>query len=260
MPAILQSLSHARSAGAGLRSATGIDLHQFTPRVRSFVREVAQELRPSGIVNGFRQHSAGKSLHIQIFDGDQTEPSNDLPAQFVLEVGTLIRGSSVRLLEQHNGFTSPIASFVRAAGYPALRNPELGLAGAIPARVLDIRSVRQNSKAGESNVDAYGIGRLGKRRGRTLNAETNEPFSGLPFDRDRLDRSLDWAVQLDLNMSSALDSQFAGIEQAAAVAVRRKGNRVEAAERSEPWEAGLSPRFTRAKKALKVLSNLRRTS
>jgi len=199
VPAILQSLCHSRSAGASLRSATGINHHQFTPSIFRFVREVAQELRPSGIVNGFRQHSAGKSLHIQIFDGDQTEPINDLPAQFVLEVGTLIRGSSVRLLEQHDGFTSPIASLVWAAGDAALCNPELGLSGAVPARVLDIGSVRENSKAGESNVDSHGIGRFGKRRGRALNTETDEPLSGLPFDRDRLDRSLDWAVQLDLN-------------------------------------------------------------
>ena len=45
----------------------------------------------------------------------------------------------------------------------------------------------------------------------------------VPLDRDGLDLTLHRPVQLDLDETSALDTQLAVIEQSAAIAVGRKG-------------------------------------
>jgi hypothetical protein len=54
-----------------------------------------------------------------------------------------------------------------------------------------------------------------------------------------VDLTLDRPVQLDLEETSALDTQLAVIEQAAAIAVGRKGDTVVPPERTEAREAGL---------------------
>ena len=59
------------------------------------------------------------------------------------------------------------------------------------------------------------------------------------LDRNGLDLTLDGPVQLDLDQTSALDTQIAVIEQSAAIAVGAKGDTVVPPERTEAREAGL---------------------
>src|SRR5437899_6388435 len=59
------------------------------------------------------------------------------------------------------------------------------------------------------------------------------------LDRNGLDLILDRPVQLHFDEASALDTQFAVIEQSAAIAVGRKGDTVLPPERTEAREAGL---------------------
>src|SRR5207253_8938869 len=61
----------------------------------------------------------------------------------------------------------------------------------------------------------------------------------VPLDRNGLDLILDRPVQLHFDEASALDTQFAVIEQSAAIAVGRKGDTVLPPERTEAREAGL---------------------
>src|SRR5450755_162927 len=78
-------------------------IKQWQRRLSRRKREAAQELRPSGIVNGFRQHSAGKSLCIQIFDGDHTKLVDDLTTQFLLKVRSLVEVLACALWNSTSG-------------------------------------------------------------------------------------------------------------------------------------------------------------
>jgi len=60
----------------------------------------------------------------------------------------------------------------------------------------------------------------------------------VPLDRNGLDLTLHRPVQLDLDQTSALDTQLAVIEQSAAIAVGGKGDTVVPPERTEAREAG----------------------
>ena len=72
MPAIRKGLRHVRAAHACLACAPRIYFHHSSASILRFVDEHRDEHRPSGIVNGLRQHSTGEPLHIQIFNRDHT--------------------------------------------------------------------------------------------------------------------------------------------------------------------------------------------
>src|SRR5208283_138910 len=118
VPAIRQGLRHARAARAGLRRATRVDLDKLPTGAFCLVREHRTELSPSRVVNRLRQHSASETLHVQIFDRDQTVLVDQLARELVLEVPALIADVDMRPLQQPDGFTSPVTALLPPCHFP----------------------------------------------------------------------------------------------------------------------------------------------
>src|SRR4051812_31114186 len=98
VPTIRKGLLHARLARAGLRRAARVNLHQPPTSLFRFVGEHRDELGPSRIVNGLRQHSTSEPLHIQVFDSDHAVSVHQLARFLLLKVAALIRYMGVRAL------------------------------------------------------------------------------------------------------------------------------------------------------------------
>src|SRR6202158_4416375 len=107
VPTIRQGLAHTGSARTGLACAPRVNLDQSSTGAFSLVSDHRQEHRPSRVVNGLRQHPGGKSLYVQILDGDHAVLVNQLARQFVLEVGPLVPHMNVGTLEPPHCFVSP---------------------------------------------------------------------------------------------------------------------------------------------------------
>ena len=225
VPAILQSLRYTRSACAGLRRAFGVDLHQFTPSVRSFVREVVQELRPACIVNGLRQHSRGETLHVQIFDGDHAVLVHQSARQLVLKVGALVAHVNMRALEQPHGLTSPGAAFLPPR-HLALTAPQVGFGVPVVPGILDLRAIREHRKTVQPDIDSDFVCAHWKRRDIALHAEAHEPAARFPLDGRCLDPTFDRPVQFDLDVTRTMQTDAPVIEETASAWMLRERDAV----------------------------------
>ena len=107
-------------------------------------------------------------------------------------------------------------------------------------------------------ISAADGGRSGTPSRSTLNIANQRPASRLIVTV--LIVAFDGPVQFHLDVPRALHAEFAVIEQAAAVAVRRKRDAVVAPEGSVAWESRLLPAFYARIEALYVLSTRRSTS
>lgn len=103
---IRQSLADTRAADACLTRAARVNLHQLTTSVLSFVRQFIGERGPSGIVDGLRQHSAGQSLDVQVFDGDQPIAIHELPREFVVKVGADVEQAAMPSRQQRSSLAA----------------------------------------------------------------------------------------------------------------------------------------------------------
>lgn len=232
MPAVLKGLRHPGSAGASLRRSAWVNLHQPPLSIFRFNDEHSDEAGPSRIVNGLGQHSAGKPSHVQVFHCNQRVFVDNLPRLLVLKVRALIPNMRVRPLQLADRFTAAITSLVLAPRYLALGAAEPGFGLAVVPGVLNLRSIGEDRKTVQTYIDS-GFGGTGwKRMSIAFHAKAHEPASGLALDRHGLNCALDGPVQFDLDVPRALDTQLAGIEQAAAVAVGRKGDAVVAPRRA----------------------------
>ena len=177
----------------------------------------------------------------------------------MVELAALIPNVNVSTLKQHYGLAPPLAALLPPCHFP-LSAAQSGLRIPVVPGIFDRRSIGEYSEGVESNIYSDFRGALGQRQRFALHAEAHEPAASFALDRYRLDRALKGPMQLDLDVPRALYAQLAVVEQPAAVAIRRKRDAVVAAERPITGKARLSPRFTRPKNALNVLSTLRSTS
>ena len=194
VPAIRKTLWHARTTQASLRSSARVYFHQPPASVFCFVGEHIDEFRPSCVLDGLRQHSAGKPLHIQIFDGDETVLVDQLARCLVLEVAPLVFHMHMRALKQSNRLAAPGAPFLPPGDLP-LSAPQPGLRPAVMPRIRNLGAIGQHRKAVQANVDT-GCAVAGREhRSLPFDAEDREPAAGLALDRDRLDFAINYYDQ-----------------------------------------------------------------
>jgi hypothetical protein len=184
-------------------------------------------------VNGLRQYTGGKPLHVQIFHRDQSKTVDQLAGFLVKEVGTLVDDVSVGPLEQLHRLATAIALLVGTPRHFALASPQPGLCLPVVAGILNLGSIGQNREAVQANIDSNLLSRTWQRFGGAFDAETNEPAPSLPLDRGSLDRAFDGPVQLDLDVSSPMHANLSVGEQAASCRVLRERQAVVAPERTE---------------------------
>src|SRR6516164_3434331 len=237
MPTLRKRLGHGRSAYAHLAGSTRIHLHQLSPGACSLVPELGKERVPPGVVDWAGQYSARESLDVEVFHRDQPVAFHQPAAEMMMKGGTLVSDFTVRLGHQCGGLAAATAAAL-ATGKPALgaaqvRQPALKVSG-----IVDLPAIRKSDKAVQPDIHADLLGRRRQRDGVPLDRKTHVPVVHVPLDRNSLDLTLQWPVQLDLDPTSALDTQLAVIEQSAAIAVGGKGDTVVAPERTETREAG----------------------
>jgi hypothetical protein len=252
MPAITKRLWNRRSADTFLRGAVRSGFPCFSTSVLSFVEQTEEKQGPSSVENRFRQHSAGESFHVQIFNCDKSVSVHDLAGSLVNEVAPLLANVSVDSLERNKRFAAAGASFLPAS-YLSLRTPEFCLSVSGEARIGNLGSIGENGKGSQSNVYANRLIAGRERSCRGFNRKTDEPTPRFALDCDRLDCSRNWPVQLDLNVTGALDTQLTAIEQPAAIAVRREGDAVVTAERAKARESRLVATLYASKERLEGL-------
>src|SRR5512145_2403623 len=145
MPSLAQSLRIRRSAHASLRRPARIYFHQHTTSLRRFVRELCDERRPAGVINGLGQHSCGHAFNVQLFNDYQPEQKHQHSRYFVREILSLATHMRVGALQVSNGFLSVITASL-ATGDLTLRPPEFGLGFFVVSGVFNLGSVRQRGE------------------------------------------------------------------------------------------------------------------
>lgn len=125
VPTIREGFGHVRSAHARLRGSARVCLRIEPASVFCFVGDKSEELRPSCVVNGLRQHSASESLHVQILDGDEAGLVDQLARFLVVEVAPLVSDMNVRALQQQHRFAAPVSALL-APGDLSLAAPQPG--------------------------------------------------------------------------------------------------------------------------------------
>ena len=225
VPTIRKDLRHPLPAQACLTRTSGVNLDNLPTGARCLVEKKHQELRPSCIVNGLRQHSGGKPFYVQILDCDQPILVDQLARFLVLEVPALVPDMNVRALEQPHCRAAPAAALLPPRNLP-LAAPQSRFGAPVVPGILDLRAIGQHREAVQPDIDSGSAVTRRQRRGITLDAEAHEPAARFALDRNRLNLAFDGPVKFNLDVARALDAQFAVVEQPAAVAVRRECNTV----------------------------------
>lgn len=145
VPAIREGLRHPLPAQARLAGTARVNLHQHSPGAFSLVREHRNEHRPSGIVNGLRQHPTGESLDIQVLDRDQAVLVDQPARQLVLEIRPLVAHVDVGALEQQHRLAPPAATLLTPRHLP-LAAPQPGFRVPVVPGILDLRPIGKHGE------------------------------------------------------------------------------------------------------------------
>jgi hypothetical protein len=251
MPTLAQSLWCACSADACLTRAAWSNLRVQASSILSFVRYHLQELRPSGVIDGLRQHPACESFNIQVFYGNHAvviyQPSRNL----VVKVRALIADVCVRPLEQLHGFTSAVRTFL-TTGYSALCVPQLNLRFSVPAWVINHHSVTQGSKREQANIHADSLGAWRQWFRFALYREASKPTSGFTLDSERLNLTFNQAMQFYLDLADFRERQLRALNRKAKLWV---GERIITRMGAEARKASFSFALHAGKERLERLIN-----
>ena len=239
VPTIREGFAHGRATYARLACAPRINLHYSPASILRFVGEHRDEHRPTGIVNGLRQHSSSEALHVQILDRDQPVLVDQITGNLVLEVAPLVANMNVGALEKHDGLTSSVAPLVLPPRDFPLSAPQPRLGVSIVPRVLNLAAICEHGKAIQTDIDSSDAVAGWKPQMFALDTEAHEPVPGIPLDCDRLDFAFDGPVQFDLYVPGSLHAQLAAVQQSASIAVGRKRDAVVTARGTVAREPGL---------------------
>ena len=254
MPTFRERLRNPLAASAGLTRAARVNLDKLAPGTFSLVREFFQEVSPSSIVDGLRQHSACKSLDVQFLDNNHAVVVDQYSRDFVLEVGPLVLNVRVLSLQHGNSFSAPVRPLALAPCHPPLRHAQFALCIAIQTWIVNLSAIAiaQGREGRQANVDSDCRGRRRQRGFVALHGEDGKPTSGLTPDRDSLDLALDGTVELDLDLPHSLNADHFSIEFAA-ITIRWKGQTVVSGSGLEAREPRLLPTLNATEECFECL-------
>src|SRR5262249_18109812 len=194
MPSLAQCLRIGCPTYASLRRPARVYFHQRTTSLFRFVRELGDERRPSGVINGLGEHSGRQPLDIQLFDDDHPEKNDQCPGYLVREIFPLIAHVGMRSLQFPDGFL-PVITAALATCDLALRTAKSRLSAFKIPGVFDLRPVRERGEGAQSHVNASLFSRSGQRLSLAFDAQDGVPLAGLPLDRHSFDLALHRAMQ-----------------------------------------------------------------
>ena len=153
VPTLRERFGYPLAANTGLTRVAGVNLDELAPGAFSLVREFTQEVSPSSIVDGLRQHSACKALDIQIFDSNHAVAVDQYSRDFMLEVGPLVLNVRVLLLQGCNSFSAPVRPFVFASCHGALRHAQPALGVTAQARIVNLGAITQGHECCQAHIN-----------------------------------------------------------------------------------------------------------
>lgn len=233
MPPLAECLGHVCAAYTCLARAVWIYLYKHATSIFRFVRDHVQEIAPSGIIDGLRQHPGGESFNVQIFDGDHAVVIDKPSADLVMKVRALVSDMNMRPLEKLYGLSPAIASLLTSC-HLALRASQFRLRLSVVARAVYLRAVRQRGECGQANVNAYLFRAGGERLQFTLAREYSKPSTRFTLNGQCLNLPFNRPVEFDFNFTDLRESQAISIQSVADLAKR---DAVVASERAEAREA-----------------------
>jgi hypothetical protein len=137
---------------AKLASSVGINLRPLSPIVFRFVGEHKQKLTPPGITYAFAYVRAGQTLDIELLDKNNPILTDQLAAELVLKVKTLIAYLLMTLANLVSQFAVLTTSLL-ATGAPLLELGQSFLGGPEPARIFNQFATRQSGKVFEAHIN-----------------------------------------------------------------------------------------------------------
>lgn len=152
MPSLAQILRYVRAADACLRCSASVNLHQDAPSVLSFVRNLADECRPRGIIDTHGKHPPRQAFNVQLLDGDQTMIIDQPTSNLMVKVGPLVANVRVNPLQKLEGLAAATAPLLTPRHF-ALRTAEFLLRLPVPARVIYLSTVRKGSERSKADVN-----------------------------------------------------------------------------------------------------------
>jgi hypothetical protein len=213
--------------GNGLAALAAIDArifgshtHQPAPSLFRFVRNMVEELPPSGVTYTLGQVVIpDHASDIQILDGNKSEAVYNISGNLMMKIGTLISDSSMQA-RQNDPCASSIVRFFFLFGNLSIFNGDPILGGPEMFGVWNGRVVGEYSEGLDSQVYTHGSGGNWSRNWIGVNGETDIPFAHFSFDRAGFDLADDGPVQFDLYGSDLrkpksivcqLESRFLGV-------------------------------------------------
>src|SRR5215510_3106533 len=254
MPTLAQCFGIRRAANTALGCPARVYLHQHTPSFFRFVRELCDERRPSGIVNGFGQHPSRQSFDIQILDYYQSKQDDQGARYLVGKIFSLIADVGMRSLQISHGLLSILATAF-AAGYLALRSTQFGLRLPIITRVVNLSSIRESSEGGQANINPGCFARYRQCFLLAFHAEDRVPTTSFAFEREGLDLSFNRTMQFQFNLTNALQTEPATIEKSDPISIAGESKGIEAVERFIARVSRFLPVLYPAKERLKGFIN-----
>lgn len=209
MPTVGQILFDRLSAFvASLTCAMRVHLNKCSTSVFCFVRQIVKEYSPSGIMNGFRQHTTSKTLDVQIFNTNYIILFYNLIRKFMKKVSSLICDPLILFCKKHYRLFSAIRFFISLSGNASLKNPKFILRLLMESWIINKFSIGCNHKIFKTHVNAYFF--VGFLEGAIfyIAGKRNIIFFILPRNRDCFNFTFNWSVQPNINIAHPLQINF----------------------------------------------------
>jgi hypothetical protein len=197
---LCQTLAHPAST---LRAILGrvrwIHLDYHPASVRSFAREDRDELPPSGITNALCEMMIfHHPFHIQFFDGNRVELSDDIERRLVMKIRALALNLPMLLLKQFDRLPSPITSLIGTARDATLSGLQFLFRRPVGLRIVDCLTGREHGEVLNPDIDPNRFAGLWNEPAVVLLDDKNDiPAVSFALDRAGLDRSFDWTGETD---------------------------------------------------------------
>jgi hypothetical protein len=195
---------------ASRRCPVGIHHLDLSASLFRFVNDDGNELRPTGVMNTFRQMMVlDHPFDIQIFEFDDTIFLGKFVCLFEMMISTLPSHVLMPLGQQANGFlSSPAPSF--AARNSSLRCLQFALCLTMILRIRNLIVIRQMGKSLEAHINPNPDIRSKNNNFlfNLLDREYYVPTIGFAFDRTSFDDPVDRSRQKDFDATDLRQMQF----------------------------------------------------
>jgi hypothetical protein len=202
-----------------LRGVLRVNCDDSHPSFFRFGCEYVQKSSPARVVNRLRKAGPGDASDVEGFVGYQVVPPYQLAGLLVVEVLPLVGRLFVQARHALTSFAAPVRAFLLSRER-TLRPPELFLRVLIVTRGLYGLAIGGRKEALQSEVNADSLTLSSSCGSLAYIADENGvPLAARPLDGDGLDLSLDWPVQLDLDVPNVLEIEPFVLLEPATVAV-----------------------------------------